>query len=487
MSPNSARLPRPRWLVPIVPAAPASAIILGTIVAVAFGWIGILLLHQQAVTDARMRAEVLARAACVELEHISKPDQATFVSDFARREDIAVSARSVDGSLIASAGTPTPPSNLEQQIATCEAGEVTVGVTHPNVDASLQQMYFALAVLALLFGGLAASVAYVVARDVRRDVVDLTRRVRDVARGTSVVGEVVDVRMFDEVGALGLAFNGLAQRFVQAEKGYADALSRIEELDSERTTFLANVSHELRSPLNAILGFSDILLSEVDGPLDDESREEIAIIKQSGEHLLSLINDILDLSALASGQIELHKEPTDLRSLVEDVVREARGARGDRPISLTFSAGADQKPSERLRLENKSDHWLISSKMPAVLMASIDPKRIRQVVTNLLSNAIKFTKEGSVSVSLHNEQQVAIITVADTGPGIDEREMSTIFEEFQQGGDRRSRRRGTGLGLSIARRLVVMHGGSIAVKSRLGEGSEFTVRIPLLSVLSSDL
>jgi signal transduction histidine kinase len=215
------------------------------------------------------------------------------------------------------------------------------------------------------------------------------------------------------------------------------------------------VSHELRSPLNAILGFADILLSEVDGPLEGEAREEVAVIKQSGLHLLSLINDILELSAIASQQLQLQREPIELVPIAQKVLREAMGARGEKPVEL--------------RLETTAP----------TITAFADGKRVRQILTNLVGNALKFTTRGEVVVTIEGDAHYATIRVRDTGPGIPKQDRETIFDEYRQSGDRRSRRRGTGLGLAIARRLAMMHGGSVSLESTVGVGSTFVLRLPV--------
>jgi signal transduction histidine kinase len=336
---------------------------------------------------------------------------------------------------------------------------VIAAVDVPDPPEGRRALVTALISLVTLLTGIAAAVAWAVARDVRVDVEELGLRVREIAsRDRAREGraqDMVPVGSLDEVAELAAAFNGLVERFAAAEKGYADTLARIEEIDRERATFLATVSHELRSPLNAILGFADVLMSEVDGPLEGEAREEVAVIKQSGLHLLALINDILELSALASQQLHLVREPTDLVPIAEKVLREARGARGDKPVELRLAAA---QPT---------------------IWAHVDGRRVRQILTNLVGNALKFTPRGEVVVRLETDTRYAVIRVRDTGPGIPKAERETIFDEYRQGGDARARRRGTGLGLAIARRLALMHGGSLQVESVVDQGSTFVLKLPI--------
>jgi signal transduction histidine kinase len=258
----------------------------------------------------------------------------------------------------------------------------------------------------------------------------------------------------DEVGALTVAFNALVTRFATAQTSYQEDLGRVRAADRDRAAFLAAVSHELRSPLNAILGFADILMAEVDGPLSPVAREEVEQIRSSGKHLLDLINDILELSALESGQLRLERACVDLWNIAWEVVREATGLLGTRPLVLRVHGDAN-------------------------VSARGDPRRLRQILTNLVGNAIKFTERGEVVVEIGSEGRFAIVSVRDTGSGIPPQELAVIFQEYKQTKAERSRRRGTGLGLAITRRLVTMQGGSIHVYSAVGGGSVFEVQLPL--------
>jgi signal transduction histidine kinase len=271
---------------------------------------------------------------------------------------------------------------------------------------------------------------------------------------TEPTGELVPARTMDDVGLLTAAFNKLVGRFGKAETAYRDDLARASVADRERAAFLAAVSPELRSPLNAILGFADILMEEVDGPLSSSAREEVEQIRGSGGHLLALINDILEFSALESGQLKLSRSRTDLLALANEVVREARVLIGQKAIALAVDAGE-------------------------AVFARVDARRVRQVVGNLVNNAIKFTQQGHVTVRIAREGPMAVLEVVDTGPGISPQDSALIFQEYKQARGERGRRRGTGLGLAIARRLVLLHQGSIHVESELGRGSRFRVLLPI--------
>jgi signal transduction histidine kinase len=248
------------------------------------------------------------------------------------------------------------------------------------------------------------------------------------------------------------AFNVLVTRFAAAERTYRADLAQATDMDKERSEFLAGLSHELRTPLNAILGFAHVLESEVDGPLSDEARESLEIIRTSGEHLRQLIDDILELSALETGTLQLSRSPIDVHQVAEEVVREATATVANKPLTL--------------EVEGTNGLYAFS-----------DKRRVRQILTNLVSNATKFTTRGSVTVRVDARGSFVVLTVKDTGPGIPREQTAAIFEEYRQLGDARARG-GTGLGLAITKRLVLMHGGTIDVISEMGRGSTFTVTLP---------
>jgi signal transduction histidine kinase len=473
-----------------VPPAPIAVLVLGGAIAAIVGAIGVGQLKRQAEASAAMHAQVLATTVAARLAEMPEIARHDLLDRAARRGGVAIWLVDETGRTLEDvASTPYPidfPSDAtkahqgdivsskgfakweSQDVPTARLVpgapaqphklSVVVAIDVPDPPDGERTLVTALFTLTALLAGVAAAVAYAVARDVNLDVDELGRRIREIAsRGREAADnarDLVPVQSLDEVGALAAAFNGLVERFAQAERAYADALARVEEIDRERSTFLATVSHELRSPLNAILGFADILLSEVDGPLRGEAKEEVAVIKQSGLHLLGLINDILELSAIASGQLRLQKTNVDLVPLADEVVREATGAVGEKQITLHVM-GAEHAN------------------------ATVDPRRVRQILTNLVGNAVKFTPKGEVVVTVDADAHYVTMRVRDTGPGIPANEREAIFAEYAQAGDRRARRRGTGLGLAIARRLAMMHGGTIHLESEVGVGSTFVLRLPI--------
>jgi signal transduction histidine kinase len=319
----------------------------------------------------------------------------------------------------------------------------------------------AIGVLTLLMLGVAIVVALVFMSATRDDVSYVRQRIAALARPASEAGGVaeraaaVPVRSFDQVGALTAALNALVARFAAAERGYRKDLNAAAQIDTERSQFLAGLSHELRTPLNAILGFTHLLESESDGPLSADALEALEMIRTSGEHLKSLIDDILDLSAAETGQLRLTRNLVNVYGLADEVVRQARATITHRPVRV-----------------------FVEGDVGAIAWA--DARRLRQVLTNLVSNALKATAQGDVRIRVAKDKPsgMTVLEVADDGKGIDPAALKAIFEPYQQAGDEISRRGGAGLGLAITRQLVLLHGGTIAAESTLGKGSKFTLQFP---------
>jgi signal transduction histidine kinase len=233
----------------------------------------------------------------------------------------------------------------------------------------------------------------------------------------------------------------------------------LERATEVKSRFFASVSHDLRTPLNAIIGFSDLLAHETAGQLNDKQKRFVHHVGNGGRFLLQLINDILDLSKLESGQLELNRQEFLVEAAVPEVLS-----------SLTPLATAK-------KIELKSV-------IEPDLRISADPLRVKQVLYNLLSNAIKFTPEGGVvQVQASRNGSYAKLSVTDTGVGIRPEDQAVIFDEFRQVGDGRAKKEGTGLGLAIAKRLVEQHGGEISVESEVGKGSRFNFTLPLVEAL----
>jgi signal transduction histidine kinase len=237
----------------------------------------------------------------------------------------------------------------------------------------------------------------------------------------------------------------------------AELEERQEELEkamTARSRFYASMSHELRTPINAILGYTTLLLENIYGELNDKQTEGIQRTHKAAKHLLELVNDVLDLSKIEAGKIDLRPQPVVFPMLVED-------------LFVTVRPLADEHKSE-LTLEYEAAE-------PVRLIS--DPRRVRQILLNLLSNAIKFGGGKPIGVSARPSEGGVIVDVTDQGPGISADDQDRIFQEFVQLG-KTQLHEGTGLGLSISRRLAEMLGGTLEVMSTPGEGSTFRLTLP---------
>ena len=235
----------------------------------------------------------------------------------------------------------------------------------------------------------------------------------------------------------------------------ADKSAQLEAASRHKSEFLANMSHELRTPLNAIIGFSEVLTERMFGELNDKQEEYLKDIHASGQHLLSLINDILDLSKIEAGRMELELSEFDLPNAIENALILVRERASRRGIALGHTI------DERLG------------------MIGGDERKVKQVLLNLLSNALKFTPEGGrIDVGARLHDGVAEVSVADTGIGIAPADQDAVFEEFRQVGTADKKAEGTGLGLALSRKFIELHGGRIWVKSQVGAGSTFTFTLP---------
>ncbi|GIW75467.1 MAG: hypothetical protein KatS3mg104_0530 [Phycisphaerae bacterium] len=243
----------------------------------------------------------------------------------------------------------------------------------------------------------------------------------------------------------------VAERTAEAEKAKQEAI----QANEAKSRFVAHVSHEIRTPLTAMLGYTTLLGEKKD--LDDSTRYEyINTVRNAGEHLLGIINDILDLSKVEAGKLDLNITPCDIRSIAGQVVR-------------LFEARASEKG---LKLE-----LTVEPDVPQALM--FDAIRVRQILSNLVSNAIKYTEQGRVDMVVKYEFNQLILQVRDTGSGISEDRCKDLFKPFVQLDQSMSRRQGgTGLGLVICRRFAERMGGTVTVQSKVGRGSTFTVSIP---------
>jgi signal transduction histidine kinase len=233
--------------------------------------------------------------------------------------------------------------------------------------------------------------------------------------------------------------------------------SQLDLASRHKSEFLANMSHELRTPLNAIIGFSDVILGGMAGPVAESQREFMGDIRDSGKHLLSLINDILDLSKIEAGKMDLHVAAFDMASAIDNALTLVRGRADRQGVKLVTAIDPDLGECEA------------------------DERKLKQILLNLLTNAVKFTAEGgTVALAASRAGESYQISIRDTGIGIAAEDLGKVFEEFRQvGNDAARKAEGTGLGLSLTRRLVELHGGAIRASSIPGEGSTFAFTFPV--------
>jgi signal transduction histidine kinase len=244
--------------------------------------------------------------------------------------------------------------------------------------------------------------------------------------------------------------------------------AELQELDRLKSSFLANMSHELRTPLNSILGFSDVILEGIDGPLTDYMENDLKLIQKNGQHLLHLINDVLDMAKIESGRMNLHPELFKVHNVLDEVVSITSTLASEKNLALFIEPDSDEE-----------------------VEISADATRLRQVIINLTNNSIKFTEKGKIAIRVDKQgEDRVLIRVKDTGIGIPPKHLESIFQEFSQVDTSTTRKvGGTGLGLPISRRLVEMHGGRMWAESTGidGEGTTFYVELPIEATISENM
>jgi signal transduction histidine kinase len=330
-----------------------------------------------------------------------------------------------------------------------------------------------LALWALLLGMAAAfALASLAQRPISEPILALVRAARSISE-TGRYSVRVPKQSSDEIGTLCETFNDMIAQVEKREADLQEAHQELEDRVRERTAelavakeaaeaadriksaFLATMSHELRTPLNSIIGFTGILMQELPGPLNAEQKKQMGMVSGSAEHLLALINDVLDISKIEAGQMKIAAEPFDPAEALRNAVRTAR------PLAEKKGLALEEAYAGEARLTG-------------------DRRRFEQVALNLLSNAIKFTEKGSVRASCSAGDGDVAVRVEDTGIGIRPGDMDKIFKPFRQIDTGTSRQyEGTGLGLSICKKLAELMGGAITVESEYGRGSAFTVTLPL--------
>jgi PAS domain S-box-containing protein len=308
--------------------------------------------------------------------------------------------------------------------------------------------------------------------DLLAEALDINRRVEggeqvhSVGRRARKDGSLVDVQLAGTPIAVGeqkLGYFAIYSDISELQKRtreLADQSRQLEFASAHKSQFLANMSHELRTPLNAIIGFSDVLHEQMFGELNERQLDYVDDIRAAGQHLLSLINDVLDLAKIEAGRMDLELAEVDLPGVLRSAVSMQGERAGREGIELSLTAE------------------------PEAFTITADERRVRQIVFNLVSNAVKFTPpNGQVDISAQVEDGAVEVAVTDTGPGIAAEAIETIFEEFEQTAEGKQAE-GTGLGLPVSRKLVELHGGRLWVESEVGHGSTFRFTLPVKQEVS---
>lgn len=251
------------------------------------------------------------------------------------------------------------------------------------------------------------------------------------------------------------AHDELELKVAERTKELMQANLRLKELDRLKSMFIASMSHELRTPLNSIIGLTGIILQGISGEITEVQRKELTMVKNSANHLLALINDVIDVSKIEAGKVELVIEELDLSELIQEV-------------SDSFKIAVDEK-GLKLSLET-----------PERLIIKSDERRAKQIIINLMNNALKFTDKGKIEIKAAKKDGCIEVSVADTGIGINQENIKMLFKQFSRihvAG--RTKVEGTGLGLYISKKIAALLGGEIEAKSEFGKGSKFTFTLPL--------
>lgn len=336
--------------------------------------------------------------------------------------------------------------------------------SYPSWLAAVPDVFPGMLPALLVVLTLAAIAGTQAARTLSRPILDLQQAASRLREGEFATRLPEDRR--DELGDLAAAFNRMAAAlqdlYTNLEAKVAERTATLKATNLElarasqvKSEFLARMSHDLRTPLNAVIGFADLLLTQQVGSLSDKQQRYLGHVANAGRHLLVLINDILDLTRVEAGKLEIHPELCHVPTILEETLALFRSQALARRISMAVEIGSPLGD----------------------LMA--DRIRLQQILHNLVSNAVKFTPEGGiVTVTARQIGLELELTVRDTGIGIPPEEHQRIFEVYEQVGLTEGRQKGTGLGLAITKRLVELHGGTIRVESAPGQGSTFTIRLP---------
>ncbi len=337
-------------------------------------------------------------------------------------------------------------------------------VTSAKVVTAQQRVNLLATSFIVLMSAVIATILFWVSKGVLKPITQFRNETEIIANG--YLDRKIEITKRDEIGDLAKSFEtmrlNLKKSYGELEAKVAErteelsqANIRLKGLDKLKSMFLASMSHELRTPLNSIIGFTGIMLQGVAGEITEEQRKQLTMVKNSANHLLALINDVIDVSKIEAGKVELHIEEFNLSNIVQE-------------IKDSFKVAAEKKGLE------------LSLEMPENLAIKSDELRMKQVLINFVSNALKFTDKGKVEMKVAKEDGKVEVSIRDTGIGIKKEHMGMLFKAFgQTPTEGRPKREGTGLGLYLSKKVVDLLGGEIKAESELGKGSVFTFTLPL--------
>jgi signal transduction histidine kinase len=365
-------------------------------------------------------------------------------------------------------------------------GAVRLGLSLKSVDSHIAALVQWRGGLIVVFLFLSTLAVYLFSRRITRPIKQLTDQATQIADG--YLDQVIPVNSRDEIGQLAVSFNDMARSLKGNINEKELVLAQLRELNQtledrihqrtakieainvqlqdatrHKSEFLANVNHELRTPVSAIIGYARLVLRRTEGQISQLERENLQKLLNTSEHLLGVINGLLDLAKIEAGRMELRMEPVRIDELIQ---------------------GAFSTVEPML----KEGHvQLIHEIAPGIPTLNTDRDKLRQVILNLVGNAVKFTEEGKIKISTSQQDGSLKLVVTDTGIGIEKGELKHIFEEFRQGEMPSSKNYGgTGLGLAFVKKFVNLLGGDIGVESEVGKGSTFTVTLPLTHITHAD-
>jgi signal transduction histidine kinase len=381
--------------------------------------------------------------------------------------------------LIETSRSDSPQAEFEESKEVYEEAEqrllesINAVLTSLNADIDFLNTEFAeisvltpTTLIATLVVGLGFSALGAVAgsRSIARPIEELKTTVTRIARGD--YSQRAPAETQDEIGMLARSFNDMAEAVEQREHQLKQQIDEIrasrdeaERANRVKDAFLASMSHELRTPLNAIINFTRFVVDGDTGPINEQQAELLTDVVRSGKHLLNLINDVLDMSKIEAGSLNLFiEDDIDVAALIRQAVATGQGLLGDKPVVLRAEIAPD---------------------LPHLRG---DRQRILQILLNLISNACKFTEEGEIVVRAERKDDQLMIAVADTGPGIAPEDHALVFEPFKQTETGLRQQSGTGLGMPIARKLAEAHHGRLWLESEPGKGATFYVELPVAAL-----